>query len=786
MVYYFPVSGGDKLADNTDVSLAEILGRNNRVQAISYCNTEGKKEQIGPHFLAMLPPTTRDGVDYWHGQIIDGRRDIDRRWGHYSMVDGLEAFGGTTKEPSDLFEIIDGKSYKRLKEDDGRWALKDVRGGRYTGVAHDTINRPDHPTPLDGKGVVYHLTDDEKEGWYLNEKLCGMKNGMNHKSTLIKVEKEGVEFKVGDEMVPYRVFLIAENKEGFKKVVDIETGEILFADEDTCLDVELLVMGNEICAKKTYGKHDAELRVETSQELRSENGEKIYYGFTAMAGDWFDGTGGPFQRTYDKKPINPEGTEEERLPGLLTIVEKMSNPSSCRPRFGTKNPARREGTGSPNGDGVFKIDGKQLVQLFVDNPDPSDQNLLVTFPDRHGKDPFRGPHYKLGKTKDDKPRMVTVEGITSVLFENKQKSIYYIGSNGNERFGGQHFDELDTIENWWYDSEGKRRDSPLTLKNFVELSNRHVVRDHNGKAFFPKNPDAEQPEGHTSIRDFWVLSYQKDGENRHVIIAEAEDPVSLGRRIVGLFRGKGWRPSTYYLQDGTKFSSIDALKQSWGAPIDAQLVYAKDFKDPHAEDMKATRDPGRDTTFMEVKSAGVDPMLQAMLKKAEEGKLDKKEFRRIISSADTAEGAGGSLEETLENAGEAASGGKPAKGETTALGATLFPEEGQSADAAELPAPAEEVVAEEQPPGQLPDGGLQVGEQQEGGPDWLKDSPGDGEPQEAEPEPKGDAGTEKAPDKPLSSWLLDDDSPGGVEPSQEGPADDGSSQSGEGDSGQQG
>ena len=165
---------------------AEILSRNNRVETIAYCNAAGEQEQIGPHFIEMFPPTTQDGVDYWHGRILDGRA------GHYSMKDGSGAFGGPTKEISDTFEEIDGKSYKRVEEDkrveeeDRRVSLKDVRGGRYTGFAHDSIQR-DHHTHLEDQGVVYHVTDDEEEGYFLNEKPCGKKNGMNHKSTMLSL-----------------------------------------------------------------------------------------------------------------------------------------------------------------------------------------------------------------------------------------------------------------------------------------------------------------------------------------------------------------------------------------------------------------------------------------------------------------------------------------------------------------------------------------------------------------------------------------------------------------------
>ena len=645
---------------------AEILGRNKRVQTISYCNTEGNQEQIGPHFLAVAKPQTIGGVDYWHGQILDGR------WGHYSMEDGSAVYGGPTEEISDLFEDIDGKPYKRVKEKDGRVALKDVRGGRYTGVAHDTIRR-DPDTVLKDHGVVYHVTDDGKGGWYLNEKICGgNKNGMNHKTTIVKVEKEKVMFRVGDEMVPYRVFLIAENKKGFKKVVDIETGEILFGNEDSCTDVVLEVMGREICARKTYG---------STQEVRDEGGNQIYYGFTAMLGAWFNGPGGPFQRTYDKKPINPEGTEEERQPGLLTIVDKASTAAKVRSRFGTETPANREGTGSPNDGGVFEIDRKQLLQLFVNSPDPSDEHLLVTFPDRHGKDPFRGPHYKLGKTKDDKPVMVTVEGLTGILFKNKSKAIYYIGSNGTEMFGGQHFDQLDIVENWRYDARGKRTESPETLIHFVELSGQHVVIDHKVREFFPKDRDTEKPEGHTKIEDFWVLSYNEGEEDRNVLIAEAKDPVGLGRSILSWIRRKGWTPSTYYLQDGTNFRSIDELKQELGAPKDAPLIYARGFKDPNAEDMKAKKDRARDTRRMDVAAApGIDPKLAEMLRKAGEGNLDMKGAERIIGadSADVTEGV--KVGDYTARGGEKPVEGAP-EGVEVADAEIVLPEESEDASA---------------------------------------------------------------------------------------------------------
>ena len=560
--------------------LAEILKRNELVPTRSYCTSKG--DQVLPHFVEVLGGTTQDGVDYIHGTIIDGRS------GHFRADNGSEAFGGPAKEISDSFEEIDGRSFKRVKEECGRTALKKADGKRYTGKAHDTIKR-DPNTVLEDKGVVYHVTDDNEEGWYLDEQICGrMKNGMNHKSTLVKA---------GNEKTGYKVFLIAENKKGEKRVVDIKTGEIKYGDEENCTEIELLPVGTEICARKTYGK---------TQEVRSENGDVIYYVLRARTGEFIEDSGGHFARTYDDD-------------GSLTIVDRRSNGGSCRTRFGTEKPARREGEGGPEGNGIFDIYNKHLIELFVDNPDVSEEGLLVTFKDKDGKDPFRGPHFKLGKTKDDKPVMVTAEGLTGILFENKSKAIYYIGSNGNEMFGGQHFDQLDMIENWGYDSEGKMTESPATMIHFVELSGKHVVIDHKEREFFPKSADSDKTEGHTKIEDFWVLSYNKGGEGRNVLIAEAKDPVGLGKSLLSWITGKGWTPSTYYLQDGTNFSSMDSLKQSLGAPSDAQPVYARDFNDPNAENMKATKDRARDTGRYQVAAAqGVSPEILAMVKQTEE------------------------------------------------------------------------------------------------------------------------------------------------------------------------
>jgi len=159
--------------------------------------------------------------------------------------------------------------------------------------------------------------------------------------------------------------------------------------------------------------------------------------------------------------------------------------------------------------------------------------------------------------------------------------MYWIGSNGMEMFGRDHLNDGETIE-WMYDSKGNKAEGAKILKRFEDDRKGHVVLDYQANPFF-ENKDMATPEYHTNIRDFWVLSHQ----GRNVLVAEAEDPVGPIRTLTSIisnlttfWKGNiGRTPSTYYLMDGTKLDSVNALKKYLEVPKDAQMVNVNDFED---------------------------------------------------------------------------------------------------------------------------------------------------------------------------------------------------------------
>ena len=705
-----------RIAESLRGGEAEILGKNDLERVVAYCIRNGGP-QVGPFFREVLGYTTQGGIDYVFGQIRD------RRFGHYSLKDGSEAFGGPEKTPSNEFEDIDGNPYKRVKEEDERASLKDVRGGRYTGTPHDTIKR-DHNTPLEDKGTVYHVTDDGEEGWYLNEKLCGKKNGMAHKSELVQA---------GDD-----VYLVQTDKEGCMRVVDIYTGDLVFLDEPEkagkklkkCTEIKFVKIGHEWCALKSYKDQE--------QWLRPKSGEVIYEGLRARVGNWFNGKWGPFVRTYDEE-------------GRIIVVGRKKKEHFIK----DSDRVFKEADDGPEGDGVHTIDEEVLLKLFLfkKDPNPADEEdtIEVAYRRQDTTDAFGGPNDLEVPDTEGRASTIKVAGITGKLFKNRAtKTMRWIASTGRPMFGIEHWDDLKTIE-WKYDLEGRGLEGATILKHLEDIGRGHTVKDYQGNAYFQAD-DSTEPDYHTKIRDFWVLSYKKEGEDRNALIVEAEDPVGAGRSAKSIlsnlvhFRwGQLFRtPSTYYLLDGTKADSIDALKEHLGAPSDAQLVNVDDFKDA-----VVTKSDPRATQMIRLvpPPSGIAPEIQELLDEASKGRLGQSK------QAEKGEG----IEEKLENAGEDASGGKPAGSKTTSLGAELFPGEGQAADAAEAPAegsPADAYVGEAPAPAEEA-----------------------AEPAEAvkapETKPEGDTGTTEAaegqqesggnPKKPLSSFLLGEEGEGGKE-----------------------
>ena len=750
-------------------------------KVVTYCSSKTRDDvQVGPFFKADSVTYVKQGeVLYLHGELRDGRT------GYYSAQltdDGIqlvEAFGGPTETLCEDFEDIeiDGQTVPHLRVPEaGKTALKNPEGGMYTGKAHDTIKR-DYSTHLEG--VVYHVTDEGKEGYYQNGELCGRHNGMNTKSTIEKA---------GDEESGYKIFLIAENeailgdaaesKEGdgdaaegeegaekkkrmSQKVVDINTGDIKYADEEKCTDVVLQMIGRELCAVKTFGTEEEGT---LEQAVRAENGDPIYKGvLQATVGTWF------YCDKAKIKPVLRVYTPENFL------VPLMRDGTKCF----SKEPIPMEADDGPDGDGLYEID-KTLymkIHLLKENPRDDDDKFIVVYRTVDMKEGFGGQHddevlsveENAEEGVEGRPNTVKVQGITAKLFRNRataktklggtKGTIYWVGSNGMKMFGGEHWDDLKTIE-WMYDAEGKKTEDSKILKHLVEIGGCHTVLDLHANAYF-LNKDSKTPEDHDAIRDFWVLSYKKDGEERNVLVAEAEDPVSGGRKfkhfIRHIFNKEKRRetPSTYYLMDGTKADSLDALMKHLEAPDDAEIVNVKGFRNATVRTNKP-----RPTQRFKVVREGIDPKLKKMLDKAAQEKLDIEEAKRIaFGPADAAEGAGESLEATVESAGRAPEGQPPA--DAGVGGATVpdAPVEVNIGDAARALA---EMRAEAEPSkeGEQPQGTKQP---------WMFDEPtagGEGQTDASEEAPADDSSSQAA--------------------SEQGPADDGSSQSGEGDSGQEG
>jgi hypothetical protein len=548
-----------------------------QVVAISDSNSQ----QVGPFFKEdpshVYPKyEVHGGVLYAHGQLRD------ESWAHVALSKGKVpigdvAFGGSTENPCEDFDDIGGTSHKRVPEGE-KVALKDAEGRKYTGRAHKTIRR-DHDTPLENRGVVYHVTDeDSDEGYWLNEKLCGgQRHGMAPSSKLVAA---------GDD-----VYLVQSDKDGYViRIPDIDTGDLLFVDEwkdgvpklKACTGVEFVQIGRKLYALKSF--HDAKGEKRDEQWLRTKDGKIVYEGLSTRVGKWFEfkkrSTGEHIHgvRTYEK---NSDGSEREIVvneKGTMHYIKEGDN-------------LKAEANDSPAGDGVHEIDGEVLLKIFLykEDPNPTLENddTEVVYRREDQTDAFGGPHDEEMPNIEGRANTIVINGRTGKLFKDRSTGeIYWMGSDGRGMFGRGHWNDLKTIE-WKYGSDGARlgEGQATILKHVEDVARGHTLIDYQANAYC-QNSDRNEQGYHKNVRDIWVLSY----EGKNMLVAETEDSVSAGRRI-GNFLSKvfsrdiihpsKWleRPSTYCAIDGTTGSSIAELAQKLGAPSDYKLVKVDDFED---------------------------------------------------------------------------------------------------------------------------------------------------------------------------------------------------------------
>jgi hypothetical protein len=565
------------LADDSDSSTQPTLQGLGLEQVIAIRDSNG--QQVGPFFKEdpdhIYPKyDVQGGVLYAHGQLCDGS------WAHVALSEGKVpigevAFGGSTETLCDKFDIIEGVPHKRVLEEDKRTSLKDSEGRRYTGVAHKTIDR-DRNTPLESRGTVYHVTDqDDDEGYWLNEKLCGKGKGMAPKSELVPA---------GDD-----VHLVQSDKDGYViRIVDIDEGDLLYVDErgedqkpvtKKCTGVKFVQIGREWYALKSF--HDETGEKRDDQWLRTKDGKVVYEGLTVRIGKWFEYKTGKFAvRTYDETGrLIIAG--KNRQEGKIHYIKKDKG----------EDPVKEEATDGPKGDGIHEIDGEVLVKLFLWKKDPNpaieNDDTEITYRREDTTDAFGGPHDEEVPSIEGRSNTIIINGRTGKLFKDRAtREIYWMGVDGRGMFGRGHWNDPKTIE-WKYGFDGARlaEGQATILKHVEDVTGGHTVIDYQNNAYC-QNSDSATPKYHKGIRDFWVLSY----EGKNMLVAETEDSVGLVRRVKN-FSGWGFlkhlispgkwfpTPSTYCAIDGTTGKSIAEVAQKLEAPNDYKLVKVDEFED---------------------------------------------------------------------------------------------------------------------------------------------------------------------------------------------------------------